>query len=126
MRQVEITGLEGARYVDKTDAMREKTQLGSSALQISGETDRVYLHHSETCVIHDPVLQREIRVSKENSNATVVWNPWIQKAAALPDFGDNEWTKMVCIETCNVGSSHVEMQPGQSHTMTCKIEVERV
>ncbi|HEY0074102.1 MAG TPA: hypothetical protein VGB77_08380, partial [Abditibacteriaceae bacterium] len=66
----------------------------------------------------------KIHIAKENSQATVVWNPWIQKAAALPDFGDDEWTKMVCIETCNVNNCEVEVQPGQSHIMTAKIEVE--
>jgi glucose-6-phosphate 1-epimerase len=123
-QQIEIAGLAEARYLDKTDGLREKTQLGARALRINEETDQVYLNHTQACVILDPVLRRKIHITKENSQATVVWNPWIQKAAALPDFGDDEWTKMVCIETCNVNNCEVEVQPGQSHIMTAKIEVE--
>ena len=49
-----------------------------------------------------------------------------KKAAAMPDFGDDEWTKMVCIETCNVNNCEVELQPDDSHVMTAKIDMERV
>ncbi|MCU1445341.1 MAG: D-hexose-6-phosphate mutarotase [Cryobacterium sp.] len=27
----------------------------------------------------------------------VLWNPWTEKAAAMPDFGDAEWTGMLCV-----------------------------
>ena len=29
---------------------------------------------------------------------TVVWNPWSEKAAAMSDFGDEEYARMVCVE----------------------------
>ncbi len=45
---------------------------------------------------------------------TVVWNPWVAKAKALADFGDAEWTQMVCIETCNVSDFAVELRPVSS------------
>lgn len=124
VRQIEIIGLAETPYIDKTDNFRQKTQLGARALSIRGETDQVYLNTQNTCVIHDPILNRKIHIIKQNSASTVVWNPWIEKAVALPDFGDDEWTKMVCIETCNVNICEVELQPGQTHIMTAKIEVE--
>jgi glucose-6-phosphate 1-epimerase len=43
-----------------------------------------------------------------------VWNPWIAKAAAMPDFGDDEWTGMLCIEAGNVRESAVTLEPGSS------------
>jgi len=61
-------------------------------------------------------------VEKTGSNATVVWNPWIAKAKAMPDFGDDEWPSMLCIETCNVRENAVTIAPGQSHTMGAIIQ----
>ena len=60
-------------------------------------------------------------VSKENSDATVVWNPWIAKAKAMADFGDEEWPQMVCIETCNVNIHEVKLDSGATHTMKAVI-----
>lgn len=30
---------------------------------------------------------------------TVVWNPWIEKAKSMADFGDDEYKKMICVES---------------------------
>lgn len=32
----------------------------------------------------------------------VVWNPWDKKSKAIPDFGDEEYKQMVCIEAAAV------------------------
>jgi glucose-6-phosphate 1-epimerase len=32
----------------------------------------------------------------------VVWNPWIAKSQRMPDFGDDEYQRMVCIETGSI------------------------
>jgi glucose-6-phosphate 1-epimerase len=70
-------------------------------------------------------MQRQIRVSNSGSRSTVVWNPWIEKARAMPDFGDLEWRQMVCVETANVGSATVRLDPGATHTMTATISVQK-
>lgn len=41
----------------------------------------------------------------------VVWNPWLDKARETPDFGDDEYPNMVCIEAGHV-SSPVLLLPG--------------
>ena len=66
-----------------------------------------------------------ITVSKSNSQSTIVWNPWIVKSEKMTDFGDDEWTEMVCIESANVASNSVELNPGESHTMAATIELSR-
>jgi glucose-6-phosphate 1-epimerase len=66
----------------------------------------------------DTVSDRSVLIAKNGSGTTVVWNPWIDKAADLPDFGDDEWKAMVCVEVCNIGEAAVRLAPGQSHTMT--------
>jgi D-hexose-6-phosphate mutarotase len=124
VRQVRITGLEETEYLDKTAAFARRSQ-GHEPVRITGETDRVYLATRAACTLEDPVMRRRIRIAKDGSDTTVVWNPWVDKARAMPDFGDEEWPVMVCIETCNAGEAAVRLDPGQRHAMTAVIEVER-
>src|SRR5205814_3816729 len=95
----------------------------ASPIRITGETDRVYVGTNSTCVIHDPGFKRRIVVEKENSQATVVWNPWVAKAKAMADFGDEEWVGMVCVESGNVGESAVRLGAGESHSMKVIVSV---
>lgn len=124
VREACITGLAGTDYLDKVDGFRRKTQ-GSDPIRITGETDRVYLNTETTCVAEDPKAPRRLRVEKKGSATTVVWNPWIAKAAALPDFGDNEWPQMLCIETTNAAENAVTLAPGGTHEMCAVITVDR-
>jgi len=117
-----MRGLDGIHYLDKTDGNREKTQHGD--VEIAAETDRVYLDTPHAVELEDAALRRRIRVSKENSLATVVWNPWAEKAKAMSDFGDEEWKQMVCIETCNVAKHAVTLGPGERHRMKAIVKVE--
>jgi glucose-6-phosphate 1-epimerase len=118
---VRVRGLEGVRYVDKTDSNRVKSEEGEIA--ITSEADRIYLNTTGAIVLQDPVLNRRTLVTKENSSTTVVWNPWVKKAQTLPDLGDDEWRRMVCIETCNVRKFAVDLVSGQQHTMTARINI---
>jgi D-hexose-6-phosphate mutarotase len=119
-RQTSTAGLEGADYLDKTDNLQRKNQ-GQDPIRITAETDRVYESTRKTCVVDDPVLKRRITVEKSGSQTTVVWNPWIAKAAALPDFGDDEWPGMLCVETANAGANAITLAPGQTHSMRAVI-----
>ncbi len=121
VKQVNVTGLAGTHYLDKLQAGREMMEH-MAPIRIVGETDRIYLNSVGDCVIDDPVLNRRIINTKHNSDTTVLWNPWINKAKAMSDFGDDEWPGMLCIETCNVGPSAVTLKPGESHTMTAEIK----
>jgi glucose-6-phosphate 1-epimerase len=123
VRQVSIVGLAGTQYLDKTDGMRRKTQ-GPEPIRITGETDRVYLNMRMTCVVDDAKGGRRLAVKKSGSDVTVVWNPWIAKAQAMPDFGDDEWPRMLCIETCNAADHAVTLPPGHRHEMRATIRSE--
>jgi glucose-6-phosphate 1-epimerase len=122
VRQVRVQGLEGTTYIDKTDANKHKPQ-GNEAVTIGGETDRIYTNTRATCALEDPVLGRRINVAKEGSNSTVIWNPWVERAKAMADVGEDAWTAFVCIETCNVGDQRVTVQPGDTHEMRAAIGV---
>jgi glucose-6-phosphate 1-epimerase len=120
---VTISGLERTPYLDKVGGLAQRTQ-DDTPIRFTGETDRVYLETMATCAIDDPGLQRRIVVTKDNSRSTVVWNPWIDKARAMQDFGDEEWRGMVCVETANVGVAAVQLAPGERHRMTVSLAVE--
>ena len=116
-----LRGLDKVHYLDKTDSNRKKIQHGE--IVIVSETDRVYLNTRDTIELEDPVLYRRIRVTKENSLTTVVWNPWVQKAHSLADLADDEWTQMICIESSNVSDFAVDLAPGQQHKMKAIVRV---
>ncbi len=119
--RISVEGLEGVGYIDKVDGAKIKEASGQ-LIRFTGECDRVYLDSDTDCVLRD--TDRSIRVRKANSHATVVWNPWVEKSARMADFGDDEWRHMVCVETANVGKHSITLAPGESHTLTARIEVE--
>ena len=123
VRQVTIEGLAGTAYSDRVGTPHEETE-GAAPIRITAETDRIYRNTHAMCVVRDPGWNRRLVVEKTGSDATVVWNPWIAKAKAMPDFGDDEWPSMLCIETCNVREHAVTVAPGQSHGMGAVIRVE--
>ena len=119
--KVLLQGLNTIQFLDKTDMNRRKTQQGP--IVIASETDRVYLNTCGKVELDDQSLRRRISVSKENSLTTVVWNPWIEKAKAMSDFGDAEWPQMVCIETSNVSDFAVELPPGEQHKIQVIVQL---
>jgi glucose-6-phosphate 1-epimerase len=121
IEKVRVRGLDSVQYLDKTDSNRKKTQHGE--IGIVSETDRVYFDTQGPVELEDPALQRRTRVTKQNSLTTVVWNPWVQKARALSDLGNDEWMQMICIETSNVSDFAVDLAPGEQHRMKALVRV---
>jgi glucose-6-phosphate 1-epimerase len=74
--------------------------------------------------IEDPGWERRVVISKTGSATTVLWNPWVAKARAMPDFGDDEWPRMLCVETANAGEQALTLAPGATHAMTATLAVE--
>jgi glucose-6-phosphate 1-epimerase len=122
VRRCRIAGLEGVAFVDKTAAGARRPGEAAPVV-VAAETDRVYLGTEATVRVEDPGWARRIIVAKTGSRTTVVWNPWVAKAKAMPDFGDDEWPGMVCVETANAMDDAVTLAPGESHTMTVGFEV---
>ncbi len=122
-RQIRVRGLEGVGYVDKTAGGARKP--GEAApIAIATETDRVYTGATGTVTVEDRGWDRRIVVGKQGSATTVVWNPWIAKARVMPDFGDDEWPGMVCVETANALDDAIHVAPGDSHVMTAIIDAQ--
>jgi glucose-6-phosphate 1-epimerase len=123
VRQAAIQGLAGTTYVDKVRG-GERFRQDAAPIGFGGETDRVYLDTESAVAIVDAALGRRIVVEKQGSRTTVVWNPWIAKAKAMPDFGDEEWPAMVCVETANALDNALTLAPGDTHRLQASIRVE--
>jgi glucose-6-phosphate 1-epimerase len=122
VRQVSVEELAGLRYIDTLEGWQERRQVG--ALQIVGETDRIYLDTPQRLSIADPGWDRRILIDTSGSRSTVVWNPWIDRAAQLPDMADDGWQGMLCVEPANVLGDAVTLAPGESHTLGLRISSE--
>lgn len=122
--EVRLQGLDSARFLDNTDSNREKTQPGDVA--IVSPTDNAYMNTRDAVDLLDPKMRRRIRLKKSNSLTTVVWNPWREGAARLPDLGDGEWTRFLCVEASNILGNAVNLAPGQEHRMTAVISVSKL
>ncbi|KAF7543823.1 hypothetical protein G7Z17_g10421 [Cylindrodendrum hubeiense] len=100
---IEVSGLEDSEFIDKLASQAVSKQSG--AIAFSGETDRIYTPAKgpkHPVVISDggkPVF----RIVRDNLDQVVVWNPWVDKAAATADFTPNDgWKNMVCVEPGSV------------------------
>jgi D-hexose-6-phosphate mutarotase len=123
VRQVRVTGLAGATYLDKVDGLKRKVQ-GDEPITVGAETDRLFVDTTTAVDLTDPGFGRRVSVAKSGSRSTVVWNPWVAKSKAMPDFGDEEWPGMICIETANAADNAVTLAAGATHTMAAAIRVE--
>jgi D-hexose-6-phosphate mutarotase len=122
VRETATTGLENADYLDKTDNFQRKKQP-AEPIRITAETDRIFEGTRQTCLLDDPGLKRRVTIAKSGSQTTVVWNPWTAKAAAMTDFGHEEWPNMLCIETANAGANAITLAPRKTHAMRAVISV---
>ncbi|MDO8733210.1 MAG: D-hexose-6-phosphate mutarotase [Actinomycetota bacterium] len=124
IRKIALEGLDGCSYLDQADpnGLNVKTQAGD--VTFTNETDRIYTASGQVRVI-DQAMDRVLIIDKENSASTVVWNPWVEKAKRIRDFGDEEWPSMLCVEGGNLREEAVQLQPGHSHEMRYSVRVSR-
>jgi glucose-6-phosphate 1-epimerase len=121
-RHIRIDGLDGARYIDTVGQWQEKTQQG--ALRIEAETDRIYQPAPAAIVIRDPGWRRSIHVVSRHSASAVLWNPWVEKSHRLSHFADDDWQRMVCVETARVLDDVLVVAPGASAQVSVSLHTE--
>jgi len=117
---VSVSGLEGADYLDKIENFTRKTE-NARVINFASEVDRIYLDTKSAVEILDSNLRRKIRIEKAGSASTVVWNPWTAKAQQMPDFGNEEYRQMVCVESGNVAANKIILPPGESSVLKVTI-----
>ncbi len=123
IENVIIQGFEGNTFIDTLDNWVEKTE--ADPIRINAEIDRIYFDSPDKdCLIVDTGLKRKIRISKQGSHSSVVWNPWIDKSIALGDMGVNGYRKMLCVESTNAATDIIEIVPGGEHRMSVCYQLE--
>ncbi|KAK4015022.1 glucose-6-phosphate 1-epimerase isoform X1 [Daphnia magna] len=112
VRRCQITGLQGCTFVDKTrdGAIYQEVR---DVVTVNEYTDRVYQNTPQEHIITNVVSNRKMRIQKYNFPDTVVWNPWVEKAREIQDFGDDEYPNMICVEAGHV-SEPVILLPGNA------------
>lgn len=99
--EVRVEGLETLDYFDNLQKGERYTEQ-ADAITFDSETDRVYLSTPTKTAIIDHEKKRTYVLQKEGMADAVVWNPWDKKAKSLPDLGDEDYKKMLCVDSAAV------------------------
>jgi glucose-6-phosphate 1-epimerase len=91
--RIEIHGLQGNRYLDKTKANLAATQENAT-LRIAGEVDRIYMGVQQPVEVCDGA--RTITVRKQGFSDAVIWNPG--PAGGQSDMAPTDFRAFVCVE----------------------------
>ncbi|BCW99448.1 MAG: D-hexose-6-phosphate mutarotase [Armatimonadota bacterium] len=105
--------LEGLRGVELVDSLRGgvRETEDREAITFECETDRIYENAPETLRLVDAARGRAVVISSYGMPDAVVWNPWVEKSRRMEDFGDDEYTRMLCVET-GIVLQPVTLAPG--------------
>ncbi len=120
--KVQVLGLDGTDYLDKVDGFAEKTQSGP--VTIDGEVDRIYRGVTAELVIGDESLGRKVRIVSRGCSTAVVWNPWSEIAASMGDLNDDDYRKLICVETANAGPETVDITAGSDYRLEAEYTIE--
>ncbi|KAG1700821.1 hypothetical protein DVH05_011708 [Phytophthora capsici] len=129
-----VEGLKGLTYHDKVagaDKTEERDVLG-----FAQETDSVYANAPSPVVVRlkrADGKEQVVTVEKEafiksgasqtsQQSDVVVWNPWVDKAKGMGDFGDEEYPNMLCVEPGRV-SEQQKLPAGQTFTLQQAIKL---
>ncbi|OWM69541.1 hypothetical protein CDL15_Pgr014002 [Punica granatum] len=109
--EVRVEGLETLDYLDNLKNRERFTEQGD-AITFESEVDRIYLSTPTKIAILDHERKRTFVLRKDGLPDAVVWNPWDKKAKAMPDFGDEEYKHMLCVEAACV-EKPITLKPGE-------------
>lgn len=98
VHQAVVADLTG-NYLDKVEAGKEFHQT-TKELRFNEEVDRVYLNTPEQLTLKDG--KARLQIGQQGHDASVLWNPWSEKAAMLKDLPDLGYLDFVCVETARL------------------------
>ncbi len=122
IENIKIAGLANTQYENQLDGKRYVQE--EELLSVEAATTHHYFDTEADCVIHDPYFNRSIRIAKEGSKCSTVWNPWAETCAQMSDMPNEGYETFVCLETVNNINDKIELAPGESHETTAVISVE--
>ncbi|KDN10997.1 MULTISPECIES: D-hexose-6-phosphate mutarotase [unclassified Gilliamella] len=114
---VVVKGL-GEAYQERLADENKPATVGQ--LTFNQEVDRIYTNASNQITVTDGT--RTIQLTNTNVSDIVTWNPWINKAKSMGDFGDDEYKSMVCVEAGCI-TKPLKLLPNKKSTYGFKIEL---
>ena len=118
VRRASVEGLRGLHYREGTEEQVDEDR----ALAVRGAVDRIYYHTPPELRVQDAENGRIFVLHSPGFADTVVWNPWAEATAALPDMKDGEYLEMLCVEAAQVGAP-VRLDAGAEWRGTQRIQV---
>jgi glucose-6-phosphate 1-epimerase len=112
IEQAAVLGLQGTTYIDslRDDARETETR---AEIRFAGEVDRIYLNVPDCLRLRDEGNGRTLTLQKQGMPDVTLWNPWVDKAQRMADFGDDEYREMICVETGVAMATPLSLAPGQ-------------
>ncbi|MWN89205.1 D-hexose-6-phosphate mutarotase [Gilliamella sp. Pra-s65] len=114
---VVVKGL-GDTYQERLAVENKPVTVGE--LTFNQEVDRIYTDVGNRITITDGA--RTIQLTNTNVSDVVTWNPWINKAKSMADFGNDEYKSMVCVEAGCI-TKPLKLSPNKKSTYGFKIEL---
>lgn len=119
IENLKIEGLQNITYYNQLTG--ENGLQEEEILQIQEPLTRHYLDTEKSVIIEDTIYKKKIKVAKEGSRVTTVWNPGAEASAAMADLPDDGYETFVCVETVNAFNNVISLSPGQWHETTATI-----
>jgi glucose-6-phosphate 1-epimerase len=104
-----LEGLRGFEYRDALDGNQLKFE-SATELVVESEVDRVY--HAVTRPQHLKAGNHSLAIQSQGFPDVVVWNPWVERCAALNDMEAEGWRQMLCVEAA-IAKQPVNLPAGE-------------
>jgi len=99
VEDVALEGLYGHDYRDAANGDRIVRDTGTE-LRLDAMTDRVYHDVKRPQMLQGGNLS--LAIQSQGFPDVVVWNPWAEACAAMPDMTADGWRHMLCVEAAAV------------------------
>ena len=110
---IRLDGLCNSAYLD--DVTGKEGLQKEKHLCITERIDRRYRQSGGECSIIDG--GKTIKIAKEGSRITVVWNPGTALSQQMADLGDKDYLNMLCVEAANSLEDTITLLPGEQHVL---------
>jgi len=95
------------------------------AVTVLEEIDRIYTSVRNELIIDDSAFKRRVCISSSSNKTAVVWNPWVNKSAKLPDLENNDYQHFICVEAGNVVTDVVDIPPDSEYSLLANFKIIR-
>ncbi len=120
--QTEVLGVDGCTFTDTTEP-EKGGRVWTGACAVRGGGSKIFEVSKYEYVLMDHGLNRAIAVVSRGNKRLVVWNPGVESADCVADFGMDGWRKFVCVEPCSTPTDAAyTLKPGEAHDLLMAVQ----